>query len=171
VTETPPELELRPLAGLDRGRVARWLRSPVVADWLGGPASAEARVRLAADVAGAICRLVTSNGVAIGYAHAFDAAADGALRTAVPAGAWLCELFIGEEAHRGRGYWSRALELLVAEVDTTTLATAIAVVVPVRDERVARAAERCGFRWHRILHDGSAGPSWVMLRERGSAVG
>lgn len=165
MTEPPGSIELRNPSELDRARLAAWLRKPIVADWWGGVASAEARVRLASATSDAIRRIVALDGLPIGYGHALDASADQSVPAELPSGFWLCDLFIGEEAHRGRGYWSRALELLIAEVHTTTLATGCALIVPVRDERVTRAAERVGFRWTRVLHDTSAHPTWVMLRE------
>ncbi len=66
----------------------------------------------------------------------------------------------------GRGMGEKALDLLVREVFTTTLAVACAVLVPVRRERAARAHETVGFRWIAIRDDPLLGPSWLMLRER-----
>ena len=161
-----PVVELKAVDPIGRGRIERWLRSPSVADWWGGTAAGEARVRLALTSEAAICRMVSLDGVPIGYGQAMDAIAGGASSDNLPPGTWECDLFIGEEIHRGRGYWSLALDQLATEVLSTTLALACAVVVPLRNERVARAAERIGFRWTRIIALPRGGPSWIMLRDR-----
>ena len=170
MTEPTGSIELRVVSELDRARLSAWLHKPSVADWWGGMASAEARFRLAAVTDSAIRRLVTVDGLPIGYGHAFDAAADQSAPAGLPSGFWLCDLFIGEEAYRGRGYWSLALAQLVAEVHATTLATGCALIIPVRNERVARAAERIGFRWTEILRDATPEPAWVMLREHSNSA-
>ena len=159
-------VDLRPTDIAGRDLVARWLRQPAVAEWWGGTAVGEARMRLAMTSDAAICRMVTLGGTPIGYGQGMDAAAGGAPSADLPPGSWECDLFIGEEAHRGKGVWSVAMDQLAGEVLSTTLALSCAVVVPIRNERVARAAERIGFRWTRIVAAPRGGPSWVMLRDR-----
>ncbi len=159
-------VDLRPIDFPGRDLVARWLRTPAVSDWWGGAAVGEARMRLAMTSDGAICRMVTLAGTPIGYGQGMDAAASGAPSADLPPGSWECDLFIGEEAYRGKGIWSVAMDQLVGEVLSTTLALSCAVVVPIRNEPVARAAERIGFRWTRIVAVPRDGPSWVMLRDR-----
>lgn len=160
------DVGLRPVDFSGRDLVARWLRSPAVAAWWGGAAVGEARVRLATMSDSAICRLVCLHGVPIGYGQGMDAASGGAPSADLPTGSWECDLFIGEEEHRGKGLWSVAMDQLVTEVLSTTLALSCAIVVPIRNESVARAAERIGFRWTRIVAVPRGGPSWVMLRDR-----
>lgn len=161
-------LALATVSPTGRDRVARWLADPAVAGWWGGRAAAEARIAIAMSTSGAICRMIDLEGEAIGYAQALDAglSAD-AGGMGLKAGVAECMVFIGEAQWRGRGLWPAALDLLAREVLSTTLAIACAVAVPVRDEKVARAAERVGFKWQRIEDDPATGPTWVMVRERG----
>ena len=60
----------------------------------------------------------------------------------------------------------RALQLLKEEVFSTTLATAVCVFAPIKNEKAVRAYEKAGFRWQRIWSDPAAGPSWFMVAER-----
>lgn len=158
---------LAPITAAGRDRVARWLADPTVAAWWGSRAAAEARIALALATPSALCRMIHRDGAAIGYAQAVDAGlADDLGGPPLAPGTAECLVFIGEAEARGRGHWPAALDLVAAEVLATTLALACAVVVPVRNERVARAAERVGFRWQAIHADPAAGPCWVMVRER-----
>ena len=171
---------LRPVAGADRDRIDRWLQNPDVQRWWGNAASAEAEIRLALDSDASFCRIIETGGLPIGYAQAVDTGltgaplsarthgghADGSTAAPVPPGTWDCDLFIGSEPHRGQGYGQQALDLLVTEVFASTLALACMIVVPVRNERAARAYENVGFRWVAITEDPIHGACWVMLRER-----
>lgn len=151
---------------LGRARVERWLRMPAVGARWGGTATGEARVRLAMTSELSICRMVHVDGVMVGYGQAMDAFTAGAPNPDLPPGTWECDLFIGEETHRGGGHWSAALDKLATEVLSTTLALSCAVVVPLRCEQMARAAERIGFRWARIIDVPRDGRAWILLRDR-----
>lgn len=160
-------ITLEPVTPAGRDRVARWLREPAVAQWWGSRGAAEARIAAALSTPSAICRMVALDKLPVGWAQAVDAGLgvdEGGPRLAP--GTAECMVFIGEAAHRGQGHWGTALDLLAREVLSTTLAIACAVAVPVRNERVVRAAERAGFRWTAIHDDAGAGPMWVMLRGR-----
>ena len=159
-------LALRVPTPAGRALVEQWIASPALTAWWGSRASAEARIRMAQAQAIAVCRMIEVAGVPIGYAQSLDfgaAAGDGA---GLPAGAWECDIVVGSQPHRGLGYGSAALDALVQEVFATTLALACVIAIPVHSERVARACERIGFRWLRIVRDAAAGPIWIMARER-----
>ncbi len=158
---------LRPLRPADHGLVRSWLRDPGVQRWWGTIAAAEAAVAMALDSDAALCRMISLAGEPIGYAQAMDAAGLGEpLPASLPAGTYDCDLFIGVETHRGKGFGQRALAMIADEVFATTLAVACSVVVSIRNETAARAYENAGFGWREIWHDPVDGPSWVMLRER-----
>lgn len=158
---------LRPAKPGDRDLIHRWLRNPEVSRWWGNLASAEAEISLALESGSALCRIIETGGLPIGYAQAADCGLTSSPPiAAVPAGTWNCHVFIGSEAHRGRGAGQAALDLLVGEVFASTLAVACMIAVPVRNERAARAHEAAGFRWVAVAEDPIHGPSWVMLRER-----
>lgn len=160
---TQPVIRLQPVGSTGHDRVAAWLATPEVGAWWGGADSAQAHIHLARATEHAICRLVLLGDEPIGYGQAMDAADAG--RDFAPA-TWTCDLFIGAASKRGFGYWSAAMDQLVGEVFATTLALGCAVVVPIRHERVARAAERIGFGWQSITALPRAGPAWVMVRPR-----
>ena len=158
---------LRPVAVVDQVRIRGWLLSPGVQRWWGNAASAEAEIRLALDRDASFCRIIELGGLPIGYAQAVDAGLAGIqLPSGIPPGTWDCDLFIGSEPHQGRGHGQAALDLLVREVFASTLALACMIVVPVRNERAARAYENAGFHWVAITEDPIHGSCWVMLRER-----
>jgi aminoglycoside 6'-N-acetyltransferase len=165
--DTAAGLALAPFTPRDDVHLARWLASPAVAAWWGNRGAAEARVRMAAESSSALRCMVRVDGLPIGYGHALDSADVRDLAEAgLPAGTWVCDLFVGSEPHRGQGLGSAALDLLVGEVFATTLAVACATIVPVASERVARGCERIGFRWTRVIRDPAIGMVWVMLRDR-----
>jgi aminoglycoside 6'-N-acetyltransferase len=60
----------------------------------------------------------------------------------------------------------QALNLLKAEVFSTTLATAVCVFASIRNEAAVRAYEKAGFHWQRIWNDSAVGPSWFMVARR-----
>lgn len=135
--------------------------------WWGNAAAAEAEVRLALDSPSAICRMIMLGPEPIGYAQALDLAMPArAPAASLPPGAWDADLFIAVPEHRGQGYGALALQLLAAEVFSTTLAPALSIVVSVRSEAAVRAFERVGFRWVAVEADPLSGPSWVMVQER-----
>jgi GNAT superfamily N-acetyltransferase len=124
-------------------------------------------VALALNSPGAICRLIVAGSEPVGYAQALDAVLlEEALEAGLAAGTWQCALFIGSQAHSGRGLGGMALQALLAEVFGSTLAVACAIRVPVRNERAVRTIEGQGFRWLRVESDAPLGPLWLMLLER-----
>lgn len=165
--EASPKLALRQAWPSDFGRIHGWLGNPEVQRWWGNGASAEAEIRLAFASEASLCRLIQLNGMAIGYAQAVEFGLTGApIPHPIGPGTWDCDLFIGSQPHRGLGLGQSALDLLVGEVFSTTLAIACAIMVPVRHERAVRAYERVGFRWVSIAEDQIHGASWVMIRDR-----
>lgn len=160
-------IRLRPATLFDLDMIRRWLARPDIQDWWGPISQTEAEVRLALDSPHAMCRIIETGPDAIGYAHAVDAAIWGdALPEELEPGTWDLDLFIAAREHRGQGAGAKALELLKAEVFTTTLAVAVCVFPSIRNEQAVRAYEKAGFRWKRIWHDPAAGPSWFMVAER-----
>ena len=165
----PAVVRLRPAVETDWPRLKGWLGLPHVERWLGPKASSEAAIILAMGTEHAICRMIEADGVAVGYAHALDAAMWGDdLPPEVAPGTWDIDLVVGEPAARNRGIGSRALALVRDEVFATTLAPAVCVLVPIANERAIRAYEQAGFRWRRVWPDRDLGPTWLMIAERPS---
>jgi len=162
-----PALALRPVAEIDRARLARWLKDPHVQRWWGSAAAAEAEVRMALTSPTALCRIIIVDGEAVGYVQAHDTGCgpQGASIT-VPAGTWMTHVFIAVAEQRGRGLAPAALRLLASEVFATTLAPAVALLVPVRIETAVRSYEKAGMRWARVEADPLLGPCWLMLLSR-----
>jgi RimJ/RimL family protein N-acetyltransferase len=166
-TESDVTIHLRPATPEDRFRIRRWLADPEIEAWWGNAASAEAEINLGMSSAAALCRIVESEGVPIGYAHALEIGLWADERPAELApGTWHIGYFLASNQHRGGGLGSAVLAQLVDEVFATTLAVACSGVVSIRNEAAARAYERAGFRWRRIWSDRLLGPSWLMLKER-----
>ena len=162
-----PALRLRPLAPADGGLVRRWLATPAVRQWWGSAASAEAEIRLASESTTALCRIALLGGEPIGYCHAVEAGAlNAALPPGIQPGTWDCDVFIGSEPHRGKGFGAAALDLLADEVFRSTLAVACMIRVSIRNEAAVRAFERAGFHWRSITEDPLTGPSWLLVRDR-----
>jgi aminoglycoside 6'-N-acetyltransferase len=107
------------------------------------------------------------DGEAVGYCHAIDAQLWGdRLPEALQSGTWELDVFIGSAAYRGRGIGLKALELLRSEVFSTTLAPAVCVYAPIRNEAAVRAYEKAGFRWQSLWEGDGTGPSWFMVARR-----
>lgn len=161
------QVVLRPATPEDRFRIRRWLGEPAIQAWWGNAASAEAEINLAMASETALCRVIECGGESVGYAQAVEVGLWGGSRPAELApGTWSIGLYVVPEPQNKRDIGAIALDLLVAEVFATTLAVACSGIVAVRNEAVARAYERAGFRWLRIWRDPLLGPSWLMLRER-----
>lgn len=151
--------------------IRRWLRRPDIQDWWGPSSATEAEVNIALGSAHAICRIIEADGKPIGYAHAVDATVWGeSLPQDLDPGTWDLDLFVADEAHRGKGAGQQALMLLKAEVFQTTLAVCVSVFPSVKNERAVRAYEKAGFRWKRVWNDPYMGPSWFMVSYRGDAA-
>ena len=160
-------VSLRPALAEDRFRIRRWLADPEVEAWWGNAASAEAEINLGMSSEAALCRIVESEGVPIGYAHALEIGLWAEERPAeLASGTWHIGYFLASGQHRGGSLASAVLALLAEEVFATTLAVACSGVVSIRNEAAARAYERAGFRWLRIWSDRLLGPSWLMLKDR-----
>jgi RimJ/RimL family protein N-acetyltransferase len=160
-------VSLRPAVAEDRFRIRRWLADPEVEAWWGNAASAEAEINIAMSSVAALCRIVESGGVPIGYAHALEIGLWAEERPAeLASGTWHIGYFLSAGAPRGPDLGSAAVALLAEEVFATTLAVACSGVVSIRNEAAARAYERAGFRWQRIWRDRLLGPSWLMRKER-----
>jgi RimJ/RimL family protein N-acetyltransferase len=162
-----PDIVLRLPGPADWDRVRAWLRQPEIQAWWGGLGAAEAELAIAAESPSALCRVIVTDGAAIGYGQAIDADLVRSPQTAnLPAGAYIAALFIADPAHRRRGAGEAALAALTREVFSSTLAVACATIVPVRYEPAVRAAERAGYHWIGVSDDGATSRSWLMLRER-----
>lgn len=162
-----PAVVLRPATEADWPMIRRWLGEPDIEQWWGPRASSEAAVILALGTSHALCRIIETEGAAIGYAHAVDATLWGeALPDALVPGTWDIDLFIVARAHRNRGLGAKALVLIRDEVFETTLAVAVCVFASLHNERAVRAYEKAGFRWQRVWNDPAVGPQWFMTCER-----
>lgn len=160
-------VSLREAVAADLALVRRWLAQPEIRSWWGNASAAEAEVALAFDSRSALCRIIEVDGQPVGYAHAIDASYWGAsLPQGMPLGTYDLDQFVAEAGHRGQGVGQRALQLLAAEVFSTTLAPAVSVIAPLDNETAVRAYEKAGFRWARVIADPIFGPSWLMLIER-----
>jgi aminoglycoside 6'-N-acetyltransferase len=158
---TTGHLSLKPVTNGDRFRLRRWLAEPHVLQWWGSKSAAEAAMAMAAASETAVARMIALDAELIGYAHALDFA-----DRSLPPATWQADVFIGSEAHRGRGLGAAGLALLRDEVFGTTLAAGLAVRVAIANERAVRAIERVGFRWHAVTSDPSLGACWQMIAER-----
>lgn len=162
-----PAVSLSPATDADWPLIRGWLAKPAIQAWWGPQATSEAEVMMALASPHAICRLVCSDGVKVGYAHAFDAALWGEnLPDGIAPGTWDLDLFIASERHRNQGVGQRALALLKDEVFATTLATAVCVFPSIANERAVRAYEKAGFAWRRVIDDPVQGRAWFMVAER-----
>jgi RimJ/RimL family protein N-acetyltransferase len=162
-------VSLRAIEPSDLDRIEAWLKQPDIQRWRGDPASSSAELRLVMESPSALCRMIEAEGIAIGYGHVADAAISReALRAALPPETWMLDLFVADPANRGLGHGEAAIRALVGELFATTLALAVAVLPPVRNEAAVRAYERIGFRWLRVVVDPILGPSWLMLLDRPS---
>ena len=166
MTAPPPvpgiTVALRPVSEGDRFRLRRWLSEPHVIQWWGSRAAADAALKLAEESPSAVVRIIEAGGEPIGYGHALDLD-----ERRLPPATWQADLFIGSAAHRGKGLGSAALGMLRDEVFRTTLASALAVRVSIRNEAQVRAVERAGFKWHAVAHDPMLGPCWLLVAARG----
>lgn len=145
---------------------------PEVERWWGSQSAAQAEIRLVFETRSALARIIEVGGQPIGYAHAIDATFWGeSLPDGLPPGAWDVDVFVAAPEHRGRGIGGAALDLLAAEVFSTTLAVALSVFVSVRNEHAIRAYESAGFSWVQVWPDPIFGASWLMLRHRPRAGG
>jgi aminoglycoside 6'-N-acetyltransferase len=138
---------------------------PDVARWWGSRAAAQAAVLTALDEDMGLCSIVLVAGQPVGYAQAIEIAGTTAADDGL-AGCYKVDVFVAARAHRARGVGRAALEQVVAEVFTTTLAVAVVAVLPLAGEAAVRAHERAGFRWQRIVDDPLHGPCWLVRRER-----
>jgi len=161
-----PKIEARPLVAEDEALIRAWIAEPEVRAWWGDAASAEAAIAIALTSATAVTRIMTADGRPFGYGHAVDDGIPGHAGRRSGLGAWRIDAFIGDAAFRGRGYGPAILDAMALEVFATTLALAVSVIVPLRHERVARAAERAGFTWSEIVQEPGLGRCWLMLRDR-----
>ena len=153
----------------DSVQLRNWLALPTVQAWWGSRNRAEAEVAVALASPSAICRIIRLLDEPIGYAHALDGAlleGGAQSRAALDSGAWDCTVFIASERHRGRGLGGLALDLLVGEVFSTTLAVACTLRIPVAKEHAVRAIEAAGFKWVRVESDPGLGRVWLMRRDR-----
>jgi hypothetical protein len=107
--------------------------------------------------------MVVSDGAAIGYGHAIEGQLLGG---DLEVGLWECAILIGGEAGSHADMAAAALGALVAEVFASTFATACAVRIPVRLEATVRAIEHQGFRWRAVDPRATAGPAWILVRDR-----
>lgn len=170
---SPECISLIPCEARHNALVRGWLARPECVGWWGTTGAAFARSRIAAESATAVLRIVTCHDAPIGYADALDVGggSPGLGRDARPGdlldpGIWDLAVFIGLEAHRGRGVGSKALVQLSDELFSTTLALGAAVRVPLRSERAARSVEAAGFHWQRIDRSVVEDPAWIFLRNR-----
>lgn len=160
-------VSLRPLAGSDQDRIRVWLRQPEIEAWWGPASATSAEVLIAQQSRLAICRIIEVDGEAVGYCHAIDATLWGDdLPEELEPGTWDLDIFIAAAGHRSQGVGLQALELLKAEVFSTTLATAVCVFASIRNEAAVRNYEKAGFAWQRIWNDRAVGPSWFMVARR-----
>jgi aminoglycoside 6'-N-acetyltransferase len=154
----------------DLDRIRAWLRQPDIEAWWGPASATAAEVQIAVQSSAALCRMIESDGVPVGYCHAIDATLWGEdLPDDLEPGTWDLDLFIASAAHRGQGVGLKALEMLKFEVFSTTLATAVCVFASIRNEAAVRAYEKAGFQWQRIWNDRAVGPSWFMVARRPGA--
>jgi RimJ/RimL family protein N-acetyltransferase len=171
-------IAFRSLTPADLPLMHRWRNNPAITTWWEAvPGYAEIVAKYTPRISGedpihpfiALC-----DGVPIGYlqwcrlaegpGHAADGIAD--------AGAAAVDLFIGEDAYRGRGVGAAMLraflrEIIFAPPDVTTC-----FIDPDPGNAVAiRSYERVGFRPLGVVREGADGdPAWLMRIDRDAAL-
>jgi aminoglycoside 6'-N-acetyltransferase len=151
----PAPFAFRPLATGDLPLLHRWLTNPAVYRWYGGsaPSFAEVAAKYAPRTAGHSPTrpfLILRAGAPIGYIQTYRVAAYpeyAALAGDGAAGAAAIDLFIGEDAQRGRGLGAAILRAFLRAVVFADPAITHCFIDPHPDNTVAiRAYARAGFR-------------------------
>lgn len=163
----PSKPRLRPATDHDWSLIRSWLARPDIQKWWGPSAATEAEVIMALGSDHAMARMIEVDGRPVGYCHAVDALLWGSdLPAGLPAGSWDLDVFVAEPAYRGQGLGPAALDLLRAEVFSTTLAVAVSIFTSIENENAVRAYEKLGFRWQGIWDDPVFGPTWLLVCDR-----
>lgn len=161
-----PAVTLRPADARDWPMIDGWLRQPEVQRWWGSLATAQAEVMAAMRADMGLCSIIEAGHIAVGYAQALDTGPVTGVPHAVTAGTFRIDAFIANPAYRNKGAGQAAIQLVAAEIFSTTLAPAAIVIAALKHEAAVRAYEKSGFQWVRVIDDPLLGPSWLMRLER-----
>ncbi|MEO6197989.1 MAG: GNAT family N-acetyltransferase [Dehalococcoidia bacterium] len=154
------EITFRPLTELDLPLVHRWLNNPEVARWYGldpdkktYPEFEEVAAEYMPRIQGekpTLCYVIVMGGVDAGYIQCYRIGDYPPYAVALDydEDAWGIDMFIGEDAYRGRGLGAAALRQFVEnEVLTRPDVTGVVIAPNPANQRAIRSYERAGFRY------------------------
>jgi aminoglycoside 6'-N-acetyltransferase len=176
-TQPAPDIAtitFRPLTTDDFALLHRWRGNPVVAEWWNPvPTYEDIVAKYTPRIAGeepVHPYIATSGDVPIGYLQwCLLAEIPGhAAESFAPPGAAAVDLFIGEDAYRGRGYGAAMLRAFLRDVIFAPPDVTVCYIDPHPDNTVAiRSYARVGFRDLGIVAVGADGdPAWLMVIAR-----
>jgi aminoglycoside 6'-N-acetyltransferase len=150
-----PTITFRPLALTDMNAMSRWLGDPDVARWYteDGTDVGYLTNHYRDSIEGREATrgfIMQVGGEEIGYIQAvpIDGYPDYARQLQLEPGTVGIDLFIGEQAWRGRGIGTRVLATFTQEIVFGQMRAPVAVIGPSPDNaRAIRSYEKAGFRW------------------------
>jgi RimJ/RimL family protein N-acetyltransferase len=151
----------------DAALVSTWVFAPHVSRWWGDPAKALAEVL--ERPAGGGDALIVADGVPVGYIRwqkLARAELDGSGLSEVCEQTTMdIDIAIGEPEYLGRGVGSRAIGLLVKELDGESGLRTIMITTSIDNVAALRAYEKAGFERRRRFDDADDGEYWLLTRE------
>jgi RimJ/RimL family protein N-acetyltransferase len=166
-------IDFRRLQSADLPLMHRWLTGPAVSRWYGEGtdqpfAAVEAKYTPRIEGRSPVSPwLINYNGVPIGYIQTYPVAAyaEYAAFTGDNAGAAAIDIFIGEDAYRGRGYGAASLRAFLRAVVFADPQTTHCFIDPHPENAVAiRAYARAGFRALGRVDSTPAGEPCLLMR-------
>jgi RimJ/RimL family protein N-acetyltransferase len=161
---TPPEITFRALAEGDLPLVHRWLNNPAVAEWYGldlenktYPSYEEVAANYLPRIRGetrTFGYIAAINGNEAAYIQCYRIGDHPAYAAALgdDDDAWGIDMFIGEDACRGRGLGALLLaEFVEKEVLLRPGLTGVVIAPNPRNRRAIRCYEKAGFRYLRTV--------------------
>lgn len=171
-------ITFRPLAPDDFALMHRWRNNPVVTEWWDPvPVYADIVAKYTPRIAGeepVHPYIASCDGTPIGYLQWCRLAEvpGHAAETIAAPGAAAVDLFIGEDAYRGRGYGAAMLRAFLREVIFAAPDVTACYIDPDPDNAIAiRSYARVGFRaLGTITHDAHGDPAWLMVITRAEVL-
>jgi RimJ/RimL family protein N-acetyltransferase len=169
----------RRLAADDLPALFLWLAKPHVAKWYAPAPSSYAEVVArygprVGDGNAVRAHIVMTDGVPVGYAQHYAVRDFPDYARAVDGGEGMAamDLFIGEEAHVGKGLGPRVIRRYVEDIVFADASIVACVADPAEGNAASiRAFEKAGFRRWRTVHFDGASISWILCLDRRSHRG